>query len=367
MEVEEEERRQVDEREKKARRKPKKGAAARRRKKRIRSYILRTLLCLLTAVLLLLGGVLGALWVVFKGPSSTACDLMVNSLLETSALKFVPRIYFSQEEVDAIVARNQVIEPEEPTDTSLVTVQANRPKEDGQQDDGNKDIEIIRLRGATYKGCLMIVQDPSRVIVGVSRKEGFTDKHRGKELHEIIESYGAIGGINGGAFSDPNGQGNGGMPIGVVVSEGTLMKRATSGSRDTVIGFNQEDKLVIGKFSSNEAVEMGLRDAVSFGPALVVNGEAASISGASSGLNPRTAIGQRADGAVLMLVIDGRQVNSLGASMADLIEIMMRYGAVNAANLDGGSSSNLYYNGEYLNDGVALTGSRYIPTSFIVR
>ena len=68
-----------------------------------------------------------------------------------------------------------------------------------------------------------------------------------------------------------------------------------------------------------------------------------------------------------MLVIDGRQVNSMGASMADLIEIMLRFGAVNAANLDGGSSSNLYYEGEYINDGVALTGSRDIPTSFIVR
>lgn len=112
---------------------------------------------------------------------------------------------------------------------------------------------------------------------------------------------------------------------------------------------------------------MGLRDAVSFGPALVVNGEPAQFEGVSSGLNPRTAIGQRADGAVLMLVIDGRQVNSMGASMADLVDIMVRYGAVNACNLDGGSSSNMVYEGEVLNDGVAVTGSRRIPTTFIVQ
>ncbi|MBO4297669.1 MAG: phosphodiester glycosidase family protein, partial [Clostridia bacterium] len=79
------------------------------------------------------------------------------------------------------------------------------------------------------------------------------------------------------------------------------------------------------------------------------------------------AIGQRADGAVLLLVIDGRQVNSLGAGMSDLISVMLEYGAVNAANLDGGSSSRLYYNGEFINDGVAVTGSRRLATTFIVK
>ena len=336
-----------------------------KRKKRIRSYILRTLLSLMTVIVLVLLGTLGALYVVLRGPSETACGLMVNSLLETSALKFVPRIYFSEEEVQQIVARNTVIEPEEETDTALIVIK--KPEERAEEEQQVKDIEIEEVIGATYRGWMMIVQDPSRVVVGVSRKSGFVDDKAGKRLHEIVEEYGAVAGINGGAFEDGGGMGNGGMPIGVVISEGNLMKRATTGSRNTVIGFDAEDKLVIGKFTAAKAEEMGIRDCVSFGPALVVNGEPAVIEGASSGLNPRTAIGQRADGAVLMLVIDGRQVNSLGASMSDLIEIMMRYGAVNAANLDGGSSSNLYYEGEYINVGVSLTGAREIPTTFVVR
>ena len=131
--------------------------------------------------------------------------------------------------------------------------------------------------------------------------------------------------------------------------------------------FSQDNKLIIGKMTSTEAQQKGIRDALAFGPALVVNGKGAEVRGASSGLNPRTAIGQRADGAVLMLVIDGRQVNSLGASLADLVDVMQRYGAVNAANLDGGSSSKLYYNGAFINDGVAITGSRRMATTFIVR
>lgn len=336
-----------------------------RRRKKIKSYILRTLLSLFTAVIIVLLGALGALYVVFMGPSETACGLMVNTLLETSALKFVPRIYFSEEQVQEIVARNTVIEPEEETDTTMVVIK--KPEERAEDEQEVKEIEVIEISGATYRGWMMIVQDPSRVVVGVSRKAGFVEDKAGKQLHEIVEEYGAVAGINGGAFEDGGGMGNGGMPIGVVISEGNLMKRATSGSRNTVIGFDQDDKLVIGKFTATKAEELGIRDCVSFGPALVVNGEPAVIEGASSGLNPRTAIGQRADGAVLMLVIDGRQVNSLGASMSDLIEIMMRYGAVNAANLDGGSSSNLYYEGEYINTGVSLTGARDIPTTFVVR
>ncbi len=125
--------------------------------------------------------------------------------------------------------------------------------------------------------------------------------------------------------------------------------------------------LVVGKFTSEQAVEKGLRDALAFGPALVVNGEAAQVSGSSSGLNPRTAIGQRADGAVLLLVIDGRQASSLGATYADMITVLLEYGAINAVNLDGGSSSLMYYKGEYLNKGVILTGDRDIPDGFIVR
>ena len=119
--------------------------------------------------------------------------------------------------------------------------------------------------------------------------------------------------------------------------------------------------------SVSKAKELGIRDAVMFGPALVVNGEPCQVSGASSGLNPRSAIGQRADGAVLLLVIDGRTANSLGATLADEINLMLEYGAVNAANLDGGSSSMMYYNGEYVNKGVVLTGSRRLPDAFVVR
>jgi len=153
-----------------------------------------------------------------------------------------------------------------------------------------------------------------------------------------------------------------------VISNGEVLnKSGGSSDHNVVVGFNQDNVMVIGEMSSTKALEKGIRDALAFGPALVVNGEAARVKGSSSGLNPRTAIGQRADGAVLMLVIDGRQASSLGATYADLISVMLEYGAVNAINLDGGSSSLMYYDGEYLNKGVILTGSRKMPTGFVVK
>ena len=335
-------------------------------------------LSVLTAVALVLVAAIGAGFIGFRGPSRSLGDLLTVSMLETSALKFVPRIYYSREEVEAIKARNEVGELEEETDTSMIVIAGPTP-EPGQADVApvatpkpenliveENGIQIFEVHGPTYNGWIMVVQDPSRVAVGVCR-ENFNSKP-GLVLHDIAARYNAIAAINGGGFSDEGGLGNGGRPLGLVISHGEVLNKASINSDENIVmGFDQDNKLVVGKMTSEEAVKKGLRDALAFGPALVVNGEAAKFSGASSGLNPRTAIGQRRDGAVLMLVIDGRQASSLGATYADLINVLMEYEAFNAANLDGGSSSMMWYNGEYINKGVILTGSRELPTAFIVK
>ena len=211
---------------------------------------------------------------------------------------------------------------------------------------------------------MMIVKDPSRVSVGVSNNLG---NQAGMRLAEIAEKYGAVGAVNAGGFLDDNGLGDGGTPIGPVISQGEVVWRRGGGDNNLVIGMTKDNKLTFGVMSATTAFENGVRDCVTFGPALVKNGEAVDISGAGSGLNPRTAIGQRGDGAMLLLVINGRKVNSLGASYADLIEVMLDFGAVNAANLDGGTSSFMYYEGELVNDKASLYGTRKLPTAWIVK
>ena len=304
---------------------------------------------------------------IFVGPSVAGSDLLIQTLMESSAMKFYPYIFLRQETVEAALERNRVVANDEATDVSLITVKARNSMTDLDEKDDTpvQDIYIETITGSTYKGYMMIVMDPSRVSVGVCRYPFKNDKE-GLRVSEIIEKYDAVAGINGGGFSDGNGRGNGGQPLGMVYSQGEQLRRADNGYK-TVVGFDQNDILHVGDFTDAQAKAIGLRDAVAFGPALIVNGQPSVVSGKGSGLNPRSAIGQRADGAVLLLCIDGRQANSLGASYEDLIEIMLKYGAVNACNLDGGSSTAMFYNGEQINDGLAITGSRALPTAWIVK
>lgn len=344
-----------------ARTRPSSARARRKKRARRRRILRRSLLCLATLLLVVLGGLYALAGVVFWGPSQTASDLLVASALETSALKFLPRLYLSQAEVEEALARNEVVPAAEVSDTSLIVIDAQAKEETAE----TPEIEVVAVTGPTYKGVMMIVRDPSRVFVGVCNDPLSKDKG-GKRIEEITDQYQAVAALNGGGFEDTNGHGNGGTPIGIVVSRGATLSRYSDSYYETTIGFDQDDKLVIGRITAAKAEEMHIRDAVQFGPALVVNGEASKLSGQGSGLNPRSAIGQRADGAVLLLAIDGRQVNSLGASMSDLIDVMLEFGAVNAANLDGGSSTSLYYEGEFLNEGTAVTGGRRICTAFLV-
>ena len=127
--------------------------------------------------------------------------------------------------------------------------------------------------------------------------------------------------------------------------------------------------------------EKGIRDAVSFQDEasdannhfvpLIINGEPRQLGGQGSGANPRTVIGQRRDGAVLLLVTDGRGTSGhLGATASDLISIMQDYDAINAANLDGGSSTTMVYNGEYEMTSVTFyyqNSSWKLPDAFVVR
>ncbi len=353
--------------------------AERIRKKRMKRAAWRTGLSVLTVLGVVLVGLLCAGYAGFRGPSPTVGDALTMSMLETSALKFVPRIYYSKAEVDAILARNSVQDDASETDTSLIVVAGPTPEPGSEpvetasnepnpenlafSEDG---IDVYEVHGATYNGWMMIVQDPSRVAVGVCR-ENFNSQP-GMRLREIAERYGAVAAINGGGFSDGGGVGNGGKPLGLVIADGQVLNKARVNSDHAVVaGFNQDNVMIISKMSAKEAQNKGIRDAITFGPRLIVNGEPANVKGQSSGLNPRTAIGQRADGAVLLLVIDGRQASSLGATYADMITVLMEYKAINAVNMDGGSSSLMYYKGEYLNKGVILTGDRDIPDGFIVR
>lgn len=346
-------------------------------------------------ILALVIGLYSMLWICCHGPSEKARDLFVGTFLETGALKWIPGLYFSKEEIKEITGNNSREHLDAEVDTDLIQI----PDGDGDSegDEGNSEsqyndnfdengVQIIEVNGLTFSGKLMIVKDPSKVSVATIYPWSGWDKDKyGETLDVLVQNAGAIAGINGGEYESAGNWG--GRPKGLVVCNGEIQFSSIQHG-DVMVGFNEDNILVIKDLTgmSNEQVatmvaEERIRDAVSFKDVddgddnhftkLIINGETLQFTGNGSGANPRTAIGQRADGAVLMLVTDGRGHNGhVGATAADLVSIMSQYGAVNAANLDGGSSSAMYYNGTWEMNSVTLyyaTTSWRLPTGFVVK
>ena len=184
-------------------------------------------------------------------------------------------------------------------------------------------------------------------------------------MGDFAEHFGAVAAINAGGFLDEGGQGNGASPDSLVVYEGEFYS-AGRGVGKGFVGLDGESRLHVGLKSIDEIRDADIRYGVCFGPVLIADGVMADPATLQSEINPRSAIGQRADGTILLLVIDGRQVISMGATIADMAGIMQRYGAENACNLDGGTSSLLWYNGAYLNDRTLLFRPRPVPDVFLV-
>lgn len=225
-------------------------------------------------------------------------------------------------------------------------------------------LEVVDIKGSTFKGKLMIIRDPSKVVVGTL--DAYGANYHGLYLYEFIDKYNAIGGTNAGGFYDPGGGGNGGIPDGLVMRDGAIAYGDPGTWYLNVIGFDADHILHVGDMSGQQALDLGLMSAVSFspGPVLVKDGELQTNLG--GGMNPRTCIGQCADGTILLMVIEGRKPDSMGATYDDIAKIMYDRGAVNAANLDGGSSSLMYYNGEQITRGSNIIGMRQMSTAILI-
>lgn len=230
---------------------------------------------------------------------------------------------------------------------------------------GNDLYKIIRLEEKKYKGYLTVIYDPSDVTLAVSSKLG----KAGQSVNSLVKNNNGYVGINGGGFEDLDGWGNGSIPYGAIIKDGELVWDHPGGSGE-LIGFTKDHKMYLTSKSPEEAIKDGMVDAVEFGPNLIVNGKVAKIHGDGGwGTAPRTVIAQRKDGIVLFLIIEGRLPGySMGATMNDVIEILLRYKAYNAANLDGGASSTMSVNGKLYNKPSAggEYGGRTVSNAWIV-
>lgn len=351
------------------------------------------IVCILTFVILAVFAVFSICNTVANGPSETVRDTLVLSALQASATKWVPGLFLDDETVQTILDKSneRVIE-----EVDFADISGNDDEEDGPQGDSTKDeweghedgVKLDIVVNNTFKAYVMLVKDPQRVYTGVSSKD-FSSAKRGERIYIAAEKAGAVAAINAGEFEDSGGTGSGAAPMGMTVSEGKIVWN--DGLKRTFIGFDVNDRLVVKEGITKAEVEtLQIRDGVSFqkGNALIetIDGSTVAYTGSGDlGVAQRTAIGQRADGTVILLVTDGRSANSLGATRDDVINLLLKYGAVCAGMLDGGSSAMMYYADyvdkydvdestldEYQKLGVvnkykAFTKPRYLPTFFMVR
>lgn len=322
----------------------------------------RFLLVLIAVIVLLLGDLLLVLNLVFNGPSPTARNQLTMTLIEASATKWVPALFIGEDAVADIRTSNVDSElKDDVTDVNTVIINRNN-KISGNDEwaDHPDGIHIEKIAGDNYNAHVMVVRDPAQVYLGISTQTGFSTNTPGKRLTAAIEDEGAIAAINAGAFNDDGTAGShvGSIPEGLVYSQGNCMWKtgAPPNGITGFAGFNKDNVLIVHKenISQTQAEELNIRDGCCFGPVLIMNNEInMEAYNNASGLNPRTAIGQREDGAVIFVCIDGRQPGSKGGNYADIIDIMVEYGAVNACNMDGGSSTVMMYRDTYGKYGTA--------------
>lgn len=312
----------------------------------------------------------------FYGPWDGFRNFWITSAMTTMNHQYLATWLYSDETIQKVLANNQIVEIDEVSDSNSIKIRKYSAKTIYKneyekavltRDPGNDLYKVIPVSGTSYQGYLVAVYDPSRISVATTKYLG----KYGESITTVAKRENAIIAMNAGGFYDPDWNSNGALPHGTVISNGKVV----SDYEDARVGggficFTKENKLILGKMTKEEALAKGCRDAVEFGPYLIVNGKSSFIKGNGGwGIAPRTAIGQRKDGIVLMLVINGRIPSSIGADLVDLTEIMENYGAYNAANLDGASSSELVINQKIVNTPVAggVNGLRDMPTFWIVK
>ena len=294
------------------------------------------------------------------GPFENAKSTYVGAAMTSMTHQYLATWFLSDEKINKILGNNSIEDTDETTNTSEINIPTVK----------DDTIEFYELAdNPKFTGYYLVVKDPTRVKVGYTTKLN----EEGQTTSQIAENYDAIAAINGGAFVDQSSTsqwtGNGGIPSGIVMSGGEVIHDDLGkGNKTALLAIDKLGVMIVGKYSVDELKEKGFQEAFSFGPTLVVNGKMTPMSGDGGwGIAPRTAIGQRQDGAIILLVIDGRGVGSLGATLKETQEIMYQLGAVNAMNLDGGKSTTLYYDGEVRNTPSNSMGERAIPTAIIVK
>ena len=321
--------------------------------------------------LLILGDLCAAmLFVAFYGPWAELRDWFVTTAMATMNHRYLAYVMYPDTTVKEVMGKNATIESDEQTDASAIkfveedtsgVYSSIYEEQILKRDEGNDEYKVIEIREEDYSGFITVIYHPERLKLAIS-KSSF-----GSTITEFSKDYNASVAINAGGFHwDAYGRC---YTKHNIILNGAVYK--SNGKKGKIICMNKDNVLCLMKATAKEAVKAGMEWGVEFGPFLIVNGVVTKFTGNGGyGIHPRTAIGQRKDGIVILITIDGRGANgSDGITIPDLTEIFVRYGCYNAANLDGGGSTMLAIEGKLRNNpkGWGYSGERYIYNAIVLK
>ncbi|WP_442955786.1 phosphodiester glycosidase family protein [Paenibacillus sp. y28] len=313
-------------------------------------------------LLFILAGLLFTLWFFYTPWGKNLRYMMADTLISTQHRHWAKFLIGEQGLEERVAQYMQKFDDWTATES---TMEINIRKPEPAVAKKKELIEIKEVEGTNYKGQLVFVHDPTKIRVAVP---GAANK--GEKVSSMVKRTGAIAGVNGGGFVDPEWKGNGFQPTGIVMSGGEMYYNDGKGDvAQSIVGIDKTGKMIAGKYKPSELKQMGVSEAVTFSPKFIVDGKGLVKSQADGwGIAPRTCMAQKADGTIMFAVIDGRQPGySIGATLYDIQQLFLENGAVIAANLDGGSSTVLVgKGGEILNKPASPYGERYLPTAFLV-
>ncbi|MGY0374716.1 M56 family metallopeptidase [Clostridium sp. JNZ J1-5] len=249
---------------------------------------------------------------------------------------------------------NKIVQSDIKTDASLKTNESGKVTNFLSTD----SVSIEDIKSRKFDGKVMIVSNPKKIVLGYSLQNSKLNK----TTSQIAKEEKAIGAINAGGFKIDK------TPSGLLIKDGNVVysEPRDKGQKLDAVGFNDKGILIVGKYTLAQLKDIGAKEAVGFGPALIINGKPTETVNSNWGIRPRTAIGQKPDGKVVFLVINGKNAEATGATIKEVVDVLIEYGVVNASLLDGGDSSTMYYKGEVINTPSSPSGERVVPSAFLV-
>lgn len=298
----------------------------------------------------------------FYGPFSYFRNLIICTATVTKTHGWIAYTFFSEETINKVKAANSYVYLTDEVNLDDIIIDTKEKDHyDNKYDEmvlkrekGNNDYKLFDVEVGGYEAHMVAIYNPAKIKLITSKS--FNTGNGAETVLSMCERFGGLVCINGGRFQDTTGWGSD-IPKGYLIKDGKIIW-SDNNDKANLIGFNKENKLVLAKVNGQQALNMGIRDALQFGPFLIVNGKKISTQSGAGGYDraARVAIAQRKDGVVLFLVTEG--VHTKGPTLIEMANTLELYGAYNAANLDGGTSAQLVVKNKLINNPLTVYGTK---------